>query len=59
MLGVLGAVTLALLVLAVATEAPLLIWAFAASWVLTLVVLMRLVVRWTRRRTAASRTPQR
>ncbi|MFC8763166.1 DUF3040 domain-containing protein [Streptomyces sp. NPDC057193] len=58
-LGVLGAVTLALLVLAVATEAPLLIWGFAASWVLTLVLLLRLVVRWARRRTAAPRTPER
>ncbi|MFD3727534.1 DUF3040 domain-containing protein [Streptomyces sp. NPDC058671] len=58
-LGALGALTLALLVLAVATEAPLLIWAFAAAWVLTLVTLMRLVVRWSRRRTSTPGAPER
>ncbi|MFG2330820.1 DUF3040 domain-containing protein [Streptomyces sp. NPDC048604] len=51
----LGATTLTLLVLAVATEAPVLVWAFAATWVLTLVCLLRLVMRraraWSRRRT--------
>lgn len=52
----LGATTLALLVLAVATEAPVLIWTFAAVWVLTLVALLVLVVRWARRRTAQSRS---
>ncbi|MFI8766584.1 DUF3040 domain-containing protein [Streptomyces sp. NPDC053792] len=52
---VLGASTLALLVLAVATETPVLIWAFAAMWVLTLVTTLILVVRWTRRRAAESR----
>ncbi|MFD3530738.1 DUF3040 domain-containing protein [Streptomyces sp. NPDC058664] len=57
-LGLLCAVTLVLLVLAVATEAPLLIWAFAASWVLTLVLLLRRVVRWSRR-VAATRAPER
>ncbi|MFF1508660.1 DUF3040 domain-containing protein [Streptomyces sp. NPDC058326] len=56
----LGAVTLSLLVLAVATEAPLMIWAFAAAWVVTLVVLLRrLVVRWSRRRTAPPQDPER
>ncbi|MGW4699671.1 DUF3040 domain-containing protein [Streptomyces sp. NPDC004285] len=41
----LGAVTLTLLVLAVATEAPALIWAFAAVWVLTLFALLIVIVR--------------
>ncbi|MFE5795993.1 DUF3040 domain-containing protein [Streptomyces sp. NPDC056503] len=45
----LGAATLALLVLAVVTSTPALIWAFAAVWVVTLLLLLRLVVRWTRR----------
>ncbi|MGW8762677.1 DUF3040 domain-containing protein [Streptomyces sp. NPDC055815] len=53
--AVLGATTLALLVLAVATEAPVFIWAFAAVWVLTLVATLIRVVRWTRRRAAESR----
>ncbi|MER5741075.1 MULTISPECIES: DUF3040 domain-containing protein [unclassified Streptomyces] len=47
--AVFGAATLALLVLAAATSAPALIWGFAAAWVVTLVLLLRLVVRWTRR----------
>ncbi|MFF8378386.1 DUF3040 domain-containing protein [Streptomyces sp. NPDC015661] len=51
----LGATTLVLFVLAVATEAPVLIWAFAAVWVLTLVALLILVVRWARRRAAEAR----
>ncbi|MFJ8660143.1 DUF3040 domain-containing protein [Streptomyces sp. NPDC093795] len=54
----LGAATLVLLVLAVATEAPILIWAFAATWVLTLVTLLRLVVRWTRRMAGTPRAPE-
>ncbi|MFF0484651.1 DUF3040 domain-containing protein [Streptomyces sp. NPDC004435] len=45
----LGAATVTLLVLAVATSAPALIWAFAAVWVATLVLLLRLAIRWTRR----------
>ncbi|MFB7512630.1 DUF3040 domain-containing protein [Streptomyces sp. NPDC056144] len=49
----LGLTTLALLVLAVATGAPALIWAFAAVWVLTLIGLLLLVVRWSRRWTRA------
>ncbi|MEU7296996.1 DUF3040 domain-containing protein [Streptomyces exfoliatus] len=53
----LGALSLTLLVLAVATEAPPLIWAFAATWVLTLVTLLRLVVRWSRRMAASRGTP--
>ncbi|MGW4746090.1 DUF3040 domain-containing protein [Streptomyces sp. NPDC004290] len=46
----LGVATLTLLVLAVATEAPALIWAFAAVWVLTLLAMLVLVVRRIRRR---------
>ncbi|WP_411108991.1 DUF3040 domain-containing protein [Streptomyces sp. c-19] len=53
----LGALSLTLLVLAVATEAPPLIWAFAATWVLTLVILLRLVVRWSKRMADSRRTP--
>ncbi|WP_369147768.1 DUF3040 domain-containing protein [Streptomyces sp. R44] len=49
-LAVLGATTLALLVLAVVTEAPVLIWAFGAVWLLTLVATLIRVVRRTRRR---------
>ncbi|MFJ5831829.1 DUF3040 domain-containing protein [Streptomyces sp. NPDC093089] len=54
-LAALGALTLALLVLAVATEAPLLIWLFAATWVVTLIVLLTRVVRWSRRWAERSR----
>ncbi|MFC9262937.1 DUF3040 domain-containing protein [Streptomyces hydrogenans] len=53
--AVLGAATLTLLVLAVATSTPALIWGFAAAWVLTLILLLRLVVRWTRRRAGVGR----
>ncbi|MEU2546806.1 DUF3040 domain-containing protein [Streptomyces roseolus] len=48
--ALLAVVTLTLLVLAAATSAPALIWAFAAAWAATLVLLLRAVVRWTRRR---------
>ncbi|MEU9858218.1 DUF3040 domain-containing protein [Streptomyces sp. NPDC047974] len=51
----LGAVTLTLLVLAVATSAPGLIWGFAAAWVVTLTLLLRMVVRWTRCRAGGGR----
>ncbi|MFJ7956863.1 DUF3040 domain-containing protein [Streptomyces sp. NPDC096319] len=54
--SVLAVMTLALLVLGVATEAPAFIWAFAAVWVLTLLVALGLVVRWTRRRAPGART---
>ncbi|WMX48382.1 hypothetical protein RGF97_31235 [Streptomyces roseicoloratus] len=40
---------LLLLVSAVATESPALIWSFAVVWVLILVCLLRLLVRWSRR----------
>ncbi|MET8967311.1 DUF3040 domain-containing protein [Streptomyces hydrogenans] len=53
---VLGTATLTLLVLAVATSAPALIWGFAAAWMMTLTLLLRLVVRWTRHRTGGGRT---
>lgn len=52
---VLVAATVTLLVLAVATSAPALIWVFAAVWVVTLVLLLRLVVGWTRRRAGGGR----
>ncbi|MGW0465140.1 hypothetical protein ACWDX6_07710 [Streptomyces sp. NPDC003027] len=42
-----GALTLALLVSAVVTGAPVLVWAFAAVWVVTLVCLLRLVIHWS------------
>ncbi|HEY9369022.1 DUF3040 domain-containing protein [Streptomyces sp.] len=45
----LGAVTVTLLVLAVATAETALVWAFAAAWVLTLVCLLRLVMAWAGR----------
>lgn len=45
----LGALTFGLLVLAVATGEPALIWAFAAAWVLTLTGLLRLALRWSQR----------
>ncbi|MEV8585574.1 hypothetical protein AB0424_01425 [Streptomyces sp. NPDC051180] len=48
--ALLGALTLVLLVLAVVTEATVLIWAFAAVWVLTLTALARLLFRRARRR---------
>ncbi|WP_426367351.1 DUF3040 domain-containing protein [Streptomyces sp. E-08] len=51
----LGVMTLALLVLAVATGAPALIWAFAAVWVLTLLGTLILVVRRIRRRGTGTR----
>ncbi|MFF5285407.1 MULTISPECIES: DUF3040 domain-containing protein [Streptomyces] len=51
----LGVMTLALLVLAVGTGSPAFIWAFAAAWVLTLVAMLLLVVRWAKRRAAESR----
>ncbi|MDT9691336.1 hypothetical protein Q5762_23915 [Streptomyces sp. P9(2023)] len=47
--SLLGMLTLGLLVLAVATGEPVLIWAFAAAWVLTLTGLLRLVIRWSHR----------
>ncbi|MFD9307517.1 hypothetical protein ACFWCB_33395 [Streptomyces sp. NPDC060048] len=50
----LGVVCAVLFVRAVATSSPTLIWAFAAVWVLTLVCLMLLVIRWCRRAVAGA-----
>ncbi|MEU2509150.1 DUF3040 domain-containing protein [Streptomyces sp. NPDC007863] len=51
----LGAATLILLVLAVATSAPGLIWGFAAAWVLTVTLVLSMAVRWTRGRAGGER----
>jgi hypothetical protein len=48
-LAVLGLVSVTLLIAAAATTVPLLIWAFAAAWGLTVLVALRLTVRWSRR----------
>ncbi|WP_418960695.1 DUF3040 domain-containing protein [Streptomyces tritici] len=48
--ALLCAATVLLLVLAVATEAPALLWAFAAVWVLTAVSLLRAALGWAGRR---------
>ncbi|MFJ3926016.1 hypothetical protein [Streptomyces sp. NPDC090022] len=45
----LGLVSAGLFVPAVARSSPVLIWAFAVSWVLMLVCLLGLVCRWCRR----------
>lgn len=50
--GLLGAACAALLVCAVATSSPPLVWAFAAVWVITLVSLIRLAIGWCRRTSA-------
>lgn len=42
-----GALALTLLVSAVVTGAPVLVWAFAAVWGVTLVCLLRLVIHWS------------
>ncbi|MEU0373327.1 DUF3040 domain-containing protein [Streptomyces sp. NPDC006283] len=47
--SVLAAVTLVLLVMAASSSSPGLIWAFALTWALTLVGLLTLVCRWSRR----------
>ncbi|MCJ0869767.1 hypothetical protein [Streptomyces sp. AP-93] len=46
--GVLGVACAILLVYAVATSSPPLIWAFAAVWVFTLIRLIRLAIGWCR-----------
>ncbi|WP_267244750.1 DUF3040 domain-containing protein [Streptomyces sp. PR69] len=51
----LAAVSLVLLVLAVLTSAPALIWAFAAAYTLTLVCALRGVIVWSRRFSARAR----
>ena len=52
---VLAALTCVLLVMAASTSAPGLIWAFATTWALTLVGLLVLVCRWSRRLAARRR----
>ncbi|MFI8828701.1 DUF3040 domain-containing protein [Streptomyces sp. NPDC053431] len=54
----LGPVAIALFVIAVVTESPVLIWAFALAWVLTLVCLLRLVLRWSRRHLVGDERPR-
>ncbi|MEU9702585.1 hypothetical protein [Streptomyces sp. NPDC047981] len=46
--ALLGVLSLGLLVLAVTTGEPALVWAFAVTWVLTVTGLLRLVIRWSR-----------
>ncbi|MEV7675413.1 hypothetical protein [Streptomyces sp. NPDC088752] len=46
----LAVAALVLLVLAVATGAPALLWAFAAVWILTLLTVLGVFVHWARRR---------
>ncbi|MBT2471562.1 DUF3040 domain-containing protein [Streptomyces sp. ISL-66] len=52
--GLLGITCAALFVRAVSAPSPALIWAFAAAWVLTLIPLLLLVIRWCRKAAAAS-----
>ncbi|MEU7023000.1 DUF3040 domain-containing protein [Streptomyces sp. NPDC046203] len=55
---VLTPVVLALLVVAVVTGAPGLVWAFAAVWALSLVLLTRLLLRWSRRHFTGDERPR-
>ncbi|MFD5326244.1 DUF3040 domain-containing protein [Streptomyces sp. NPDC127092] len=57
--ALLAPLAVVLLVTAVATEAPALIWSFAVVWVLTLVCLMRLLLRWSRRHLTGDERPRR
>jgi hypothetical protein len=50
LLTLLGSLSLILLIAAAVSTGPLLIWAFAAAWGLTVLVGLRLAVRWSRRR---------
>ncbi|BAU81278.1 hypothetical protein SLA_0323 [Streptomyces laurentii] len=43
---------------AVATGTPGLVWAFVAVWVLTLVFLTRLLLRWSRRHLTGDERPR-
>ncbi|MEU8545272.1 DUF3040 domain-containing protein [Streptomyces sp. NPDC048717] len=56
--AVLAPVVLALLVVAVVTGAPGLVWAFAAVWALSLVLLTRLLLRWSRRHFTGDERPR-
>ncbi|GAA3398866.1 DUF3040 domain-containing protein [Streptomyces roseoviridis] len=53
--AVLGPATAVLLVAAVATGSPALLWSFAAAWVLTAVGALHLLLRWSGRRLARAR----
>ncbi|MDH2390241.1 DUF3040 domain-containing protein [Streptomyces sp. HNM0663] len=55
----LAAVSLVLLVFAVQTSAPALIWAFAAAYTLTLLCVLRGVILWSRRISARARARRR
>jgi hypothetical protein len=54
--SMLATLTCVLLVMAASTSEPGLIWAFATTWALTLVGLLVLVCRWSRRLSAGRRT---
>ncbi|MFF0433903.1 DUF3040 domain-containing protein [Streptomyces sp. NPDC004327] len=54
----LGSLALALFVAAVASGSPVLIWVFAAVWALTLVCLLRLLLRWSRRHLTGDERPR-
>ncbi|MFE4593866.1 hypothetical protein [Streptomyces laurentii] len=56
--AVLGPVALVLFVVAVVTGTPGLAWAFIAVWVLTLVFLTRLLLRWSRRHLTGDERPR-
>ncbi|MFI8520686.1 DUF3040 domain-containing protein [Streptomyces sp. NPDC085481] len=56
--ALLGVAAVTLFVTAVATEAPALIWAFAAVWVLTLVCVLQLLIRWSHRHLSGNERPR-
>ncbi|MCX2181364.1 DUF3040 domain-containing protein [Streptomyces sp. SKN60] len=56
--ALLGPMAMVLLVVAVANGATALVWAFAAVWVLTLLCLLRLLVRWSRRHLRGDERPR-
>ncbi|MEV5974018.1 hypothetical protein [Streptomyces sp. NPDC051921] len=55
---VLVPVALVLFVIAVATGSSVLIWTFAAVWVLTLTCVLRLLLRWSRRHLTGRERPR-
>ncbi|MFP1624545.1 hypothetical protein ACLB9X_04890 [Streptomyces sp. 5K101] len=57
--GLGAAVTAVLLVMAASSSSPALIWAFAATWVVTLTGLGLLVCRWSRGLAAGHQEPDR
>ncbi|MFD7976426.1 DUF3040 domain-containing protein [Streptomyces sp. NPDC059071] len=56
--ALLAPLAVVLLVTAIATEAPALIWSFAVVWVLTLTCLMRLLLQWSRRHLTGDERPR-